>query len=78
MKALRAMKAALERRSVTRALTKHDGSVVRAARELKVDPQIIRRIVRRERLQHLLKCHQGERPLQGNAAWRALDDEVCA
>lgn len=78
MKPLRELKSSLERRAVSKALAKHDGCIRRAARELKVDTKIIYRVVARQGLQHLVKRHKGGPPLQGNDAWRALGDEVCA
>lgn len=75
MKPLKALKAALEKRCISRALNKHDGCIRRAAMELKVDSKIVYRVVRKHGLQHLVRRHKGAPPQRaGNAAWQALAD----
>lgn len=74
MKPLKVMKAALEKRCVTRALRKHDGCVAHVARELAVDRKVVYRLIAKYELNHLVRAHQGAPPLKGNAAWHALAD----
>lgn len=74
MKPLQVLTEALEKRSVTRALTKHDGCISHAADALGIPRARLYRLIARHGLQHLVRRHQGAPPLRGNRAWHALAD----